>query len=137
MQTIGDLYVSNMQPDERNSKRDTQYRWALDNAIKADDAFRATLTDEQKKTVRGAHGRPAGTQHSDRSRDFYIFLPPRRKDHDGGTKKDANSSFLVFCTSSLDEEIRFPSFTKCCCWNNLSKNSNWLSSIFKQLFWYH
>ena len=49
MQTIGDLYVSDMQPDERNSKRDTQYRWALDNAIKADDAFRATLTDEQKK----------------------------------------------------------------------------------------
>ena len=49
MQILEELYVGNVRPGERSGKRNSQYRYALDNVIKADDALRATLTEEQKK----------------------------------------------------------------------------------------
>ena len=49
MQILEELYLGDVRPSERSSKRNAQYRKALDDAIKADDAFRPTLTEEQKK----------------------------------------------------------------------------------------
>ena len=49
MQILEELYLGDVRPSERNGKRNAQYRKALDDAIKADDAFRPTLTEEQKK----------------------------------------------------------------------------------------
>ena len=49
MQILEELYLGDVRPSERSSKRNAQYRKALDDAIKADDAFRLTLTEEQKK----------------------------------------------------------------------------------------
>ena len=49
MQILEELYLGGVHPGERSAKRNTQYRQALNDAIKADDAFRTTLTDEQKK----------------------------------------------------------------------------------------
>lgn len=49
MQILEELYLGSVRPSERSGKRNAQYRKALDNAINADDAFRLTLTEEQKK----------------------------------------------------------------------------------------
>lgn len=49
MQILEELYLGGVRPSERSGKRNAQYLQALDEAIKADDAFRPTLTDEQKK----------------------------------------------------------------------------------------
>ena len=48
MQILEELYVGNIRPGERSGKRNVQYRQALDDAIKAEDALRSTLTEEQK-----------------------------------------------------------------------------------------
>ena len=45
MQILEELYLGDVRPSERNGKRNAQYRKALDDAIKADDAFRPTLTE--------------------------------------------------------------------------------------------
>ena len=49
MQILEELYLGSVRPSERNGKRNAQYIRALDEAIKADDAFRPTLTEEQRK----------------------------------------------------------------------------------------
>ena len=49
MQILEELYVGSVRPGERSGKRNAQYRQALDEIIKADDALRATLTKEQMK----------------------------------------------------------------------------------------
>ena len=49
MQILEELYLGSVRPSERSGKRNAQYRKALDNTINADDAFRPTLTEEQKK----------------------------------------------------------------------------------------
>ena len=49
MQILEELYLGGVRPSEWSGKRNAQYRKALDDAIKADDAFRPTLTEEQKK----------------------------------------------------------------------------------------
>ena len=49
MQILEELYVGNVRPGERSGKRNAQYRQALDDIIKSDDALRATLSEEQKK----------------------------------------------------------------------------------------
>ena len=49
MQILEELYLGDVRPSERSGKRNAQYRKALDDAIKADDAFRQTLAEEQKK----------------------------------------------------------------------------------------
>ena len=49
MQILEELYVGSVRPGERSGKCNTQYRQALDDIIKADDALRSTLTEEQKK----------------------------------------------------------------------------------------
>lgn len=51
MQVLEELYLGSVRPSERSGKRNAQYRKALDNAINADDAFRPTLTEEQKKLL--------------------------------------------------------------------------------------
>ena len=38
MQILEELYLGGVRPSERNGKRNAQYRKALDDAIKADDA---------------------------------------------------------------------------------------------------
>ena len=43
MQILEELYLGDVRPSERSGKRNAQYRKALDDAIKADDAFRQTL----------------------------------------------------------------------------------------------
>ena len=49
MQILEELYIGSVRPGERSGKRNAQYRQALDDIIKADDALRATLSEEQKK----------------------------------------------------------------------------------------
>ena len=49
MQILEELYLSSVRPSERSGKRNAQYRRALDDAMKADDAFRETLSEEQRK----------------------------------------------------------------------------------------
>ena len=51
MQILEELYVGNIRPGERSGKRNAQYRQALDDAIKAEDALRTTLTEEQKRLL--------------------------------------------------------------------------------------
>ena len=49
MQILEELFLGDVRPSERSGKRNAQYRKALDDAIKADDAFRQMLAEEQKK----------------------------------------------------------------------------------------
>lgn len=49
MQILEQLYLGGVRPGERSGKQNAQYKQALDEAIKADDAFRPTLTEEQRK----------------------------------------------------------------------------------------
>lgn len=48
MQILEELYLGGVRPSERSGKQNAQYRKALDEAIKADEAFRPTLTEEQR-----------------------------------------------------------------------------------------
>ena len=49
MQILEDLYIGNVRPGERMFKRNSQYAKALDETVKAGDAFIDTLTEKQKE----------------------------------------------------------------------------------------
>ncbi|MBR3185888.1 MAG: hypothetical protein IKF48_07085 [Oscillospiraceae bacterium] len=49
MHILEELYVGNVRPGERSFKRNSQYSWALDAAVKASDALTDTLNEEQRK----------------------------------------------------------------------------------------
>ena len=49
MQVLEDLYMGDIHPSERSFKRDSQYARALNETVKAGDAFIDTLTGKQKE----------------------------------------------------------------------------------------
>ena len=49
MQVLEDLYMGDIHPSERSFKRDSQYARALNETVKAGDAFIDTLTEKQKE----------------------------------------------------------------------------------------
>lgn len=51
MQVLEDLYMGDIHPSERGFKKDSQYSKALNEVVKAGDAFIGTLTEKQKEQL--------------------------------------------------------------------------------------
>lgn len=49
MQILEDLYLGDVRPGERSTKRSQQYIKALDEIVKAEEALSASLDEEQKE----------------------------------------------------------------------------------------
>ena len=49
MQVLEDLYLGDIHPSERSFKKDSQYARALNDVVKAGDAFIGSLTEKQKE----------------------------------------------------------------------------------------
>ena len=82
MQVLEDLYLGDVHPSERSFKRSSQYARALHEVVEANDALNETLDDEQSELFEELHDSPTRGQCTDRLRNLYIRLPPRRKDYD-------------------------------------------------------